>query len=77
MHKIHYSESMYLVSQEDNPLAKPVKKNRLISEDFHLVQLSMVSRLKIMTRSWFLNVLFFYYEKVEKYDLPLYHFSDH
>lgn len=77
MHKIHYSESMYLVSKEDNPLAKSVKKQtnfRGLSSCPTSMTYKTEDHDKVLIS---FNVLFFYYEKVEKYDLPLYHFSDH
>ena len=77
MHKIHYSEAMYLVSTENNPLAKSVKKQtnfRGLSSCPTSVTYKTEDHDKVLIS---FNVLFLCYERLEKYDLPLYRFSDH
>lgn len=77
MHKVHYSEAIYSVSKEESPLAKSVKKQtdfRGPSSCPTSVTCRTEDHDKVLIS---FKVLFLCYEKVEKYDLPLYHFSDH
>ena len=66
MHKVHYSEAIHLVSKEENPLVKSVKKQT----DFRGLS-SCPTSMTCKTRDHdkvliSFNVLFLCYEKVEK-----------